>query len=213
MIFRDGNSVSVYKADGDSSLAVIGFCERYGFDRLENVVVPVTDIELIHFFERLYGAGCSIEKVICCNSPADKERFREYLASNGTLLEITDYNESVFAGDMKLCVKWRDYTSYFAECESGDIKRIYSTNLEKAQYAEPIDISGADIVVLNGESDTFEYGFDKEAEYFLFDHSKYSDEFKDYVKDMKIYDTADANVYIFTLNDGKISIRSMTYGI
>ncbi len=212
VIFSDGGHMVVYKAGGDSSYAVLDYCREYNTDRIDTVILPFYDAECQGYFDYLYSEGIKIDNVMYCTTYWDKKSILdicEYFQSHQTKVIDYEYFQACKAQSVDFEISPRNYDSYRIDASFAGTKLTCVVNNEALYTSSLFEENGADIAVLWGEAESFKRGFEPTAQYFLFDYSKYTDYFKDLFKDKNIYDITNANVHIFRLKNGKITMRSI----
>lgn len=205
----DGETV-IYNAGGTSSV-VTEFCERNNIYDIKAVIAALPDENYREYFDDIYNAGIEIEYVYHTSFYYDGER--EYYLANLTEPREYEYNEEFSVGNVKFEVNPRHENSCFLRAKLADTDFAYNVNATANRTRMPPYLYDSDIVVMSGETDIF---YDEpliEPQYFLYEFSKYSDFFKSVYNGDNVYDLNAARIYVFGINDGKISMRSMSHGI
>lgn len=206
----DGEAV-VYNAGGTSSV-VTEFCERNNIYGIKAVIAALPNENYREYFDDIYNAGIEIEYVYH-TSFYYEDGERRYYISNRTEPREYEYNEEFAVGNVKFEVNPRHENSCFLRSKLADTDFAYNVNATANRTRMPPYLYDSDIVVMSGESDIF---YDEpliKPQYFLYEFSKYSDFFKSVYNGDNVYDLNAARIYVFGINDGKISMRSMNHGI
>lgn len=206
----DGETV-VYNAGGTSSV-VTEFCERNNIYNIKAVIAALPNENYREYFDGIRNAGIEIEYVYHTSFYYD-EGEREYYCADLTEPREYEYNEEFAVGNVKFEVSPRSENSCLLRVKLANTSFAYNVNTAVNRTLMPPYLYDSDIVVMSGESDIF---YDEpliEPQYFLYEFSKYSDVFKTVYNGDNVYDLNAARIYVFGINDGKISMRSMSNGI
>lgn len=206
VIFRNGDCITVYKANGDDSTAVTEFCDEYGINTIDTIIIPVTGDDYRRYFDSIFAHDIKIRRVLHCPLYANESfcrRIREYFISRGVEFDTFEYSEGTNAGELDFEVDMKSYSVYRFKCNFAGKSVFYGVNLYGHGHS-PVSPK-ADIALLYGEREVISSHYTGDTEYLLTDASKYGD----MLKGINTYDLSSAAGYIFRIKNDKISMRSI----
>ena len=206
VIFRDNKDITVYKANGNNSIAVTEFCSEYGIDSLDTVIIPVTDEQYRRYFDVLFANGIKVKRVLHCPMYSQEEfcrRMQEYFRSHGVEFDTFEYSTLTDTDKVEFEVDMKSYSVYRFKGTFAGKSVFYGVNLYGHTHS-PVYPKG-DIALLYGEKEVISTQYRGDSEHLLVNANKYSGA----LKGVNTYDLSAAAGYIFKINKGKISMRSI----